>query len=61
MKPLTAIEILVVFFLALMLSVSLPAIEEPPAAPAVVFTEPAGADPMAQLVELQVLEVRDGQ
>ncbi len=61
MKPLNAIELMIVFFLALMLSVSLPAVDDPPPAPAVVFKEPPGIDPMAALVELQVLEARHGQ
>lgn len=61
MKPLNAIECLVVLVLAAALSGSLAETDTPPAAPAVVFAEPAGADPMAQLVELQVLEARHGQ
>lgn len=61
MKPLNAIECMVVLALAAMLSGSFATADDPPTAPAVVFAEPAGADPMAQLVELQVLEARDGQ
>lgn len=61
MKPLTATELLVVFVLAAALSASFQPSDDPPPAPAVVFTQPAGIDRYQALVELGVLEARHGQ